>query len=116
MDFKPDSDDCKRFMRELLINCDADTPMNWKSGDNMQVRKEDFIYQWQPTALRQAPMGKPWGGCDKTYKVAFDRYVIWGAGWLNSNFGRELRDKVESKSISLTGWNFNHGLSDDGRE
>jgi hypothetical protein len=117
LDWKPNLDDCKKYMRQLIDECDVGTHViPWRGGGNIHVGKEDVVYRWNPTTLRQKAMDKPWGHCHKSLKFGYEKYTITGAGWLNSGFGHELHDRIESKNLQPTGWDFRYGLNEDGRE
>lgn len=117
LDFKPNTDDCVRYLKDMILDgCDGsdDNPMNWKGGGKVTVG--DVKYRIDPRAPRQPAPDEPWGGCDTTYKAAFDDVWIWGSGWANSDFGDRLKKELKGCALLPDTFKFEYGLGDDGRE
>ncbi|KAI1171749.1 hypothetical protein F4777DRAFT_593495 [Nemania sp. FL0916] len=117
--------ECNKRLKATSDDCDGNdpaNPMNWKGGGTTTVTstspKLQVLYHITPKHLRQPLPNKPGGSCDVSYKVFFDEFWIWGNGYAGSEFGQEkdgLLQQIKGCD-GLTGWNFQYGLGDDGRE
>jgi hypothetical protein len=101
LNIQPNIDDCKRYLHEVLDNCDTNTPRNVKGGGTFQVG--DVGYRLQPIAVRgpapDAPFGKCFSG-DEGYS-----WAVVGAGWLNSDSGGALWDALsEDEKLKPRDW------------
>jgi Alpha-galactosyl-binding fungal lectin/Subtilase family len=116
--FKPNLDDCKKWLGVVLDGCDGNdpnNPMNWKSGGS--VKADPVNYRIDPKAPRQPAPKKPVGSCHTHYDALFDSVSISGNGWLNSDSGAALKSELEWKCALMAGtFQFSYGLGDDGRE
>lgn len=105
----PDSDECSHFMHVIVNRCDSmNTGLDWKAGGEMPEINSNRWYKIVPQRLRLSPQDAPSGTCDLHYKFTHSENTISGRGWEGSNFGEELRDTLEGKSIGLSKWNFKY--------
>ncbi|KAH7131789.1 peptidase S8/S53 domain-containing protein [Dendryphion nanum] len=115
-DFKPNMDDCKHYLHDLIRYCDYEFPMAWKAGGN--VHFGPVVYRFSTKNVRQYPMPKPWSTCEVIHDQPTSRspvtlkFNIGGAGWMNSDFGQGMKDGLGN----LKSWNFKYELGSDGRE
>lgn len=116
--FKPTVDDCVKYLLGNVIDgCDGNdpnNPANFKGGGTMTTG--DVKYDVQPKTLRQPPKGGIQGGCDSTYKVFWNEYVMWGRGWATHDGGVSLNSQVDDCALLPRTWSFQYGLGSDGRE
>ncbi|KAF2647256.1 subtilisin-like protein [Lophiostoma macrostomum CBS 122681] len=88
----PTGEDCKKNLRAILDACDTeDNPMNWKAGGDSQV--DGWTYQIAPQSDRPPAPKNPIAWCKFQEGEKDGSFRVWGAGWLNSGFGHELKDK-----------------------
>jgi Alpha-galactosyl-binding fungal lectin len=116
--FKPNLDDCKKWLVVVLDGCDGNdpnNPMNWKSGGSVTV--DPVNYRIDPKASRQPAPKNPVGSCHTHWDALFDTVSISGNGWLNSDSGAALKSELEKKCALVAGtFEFSYGLGNDGRE
>ena len=106
---KLDVTKCNKYMRELVDDCDTNNPMNWKGGGYLEYERN--TYEIRPKVQRQPAMDKPKGGCKK-YNNPTSRkgshFEIWGAGWLGSDNGKALHEKLRDE----IDWAFGYEVKD----
>ncbi|KAK6063014.1 Subtilisin-like protease 3 [Seiridium cupressi] len=116
--FEPNPDDCHKYLlQEIVDGCDGDdpdNPENFKGGGLFSVG--DVTYRITPLTLRQPPKNGKQGGCDCTYNFADTRCWVWGSGWASADQGSALKGQLKDCALFPTGWTFDYGLGDDGRE
>ncbi|KAK9420104.1 putative Peptidase S8/S53 domain-containing protein [Seiridium unicorne] len=116
--FEPNPDDCHKYLlQEIVDGCDGDdphNPENFKGGGLLSVG--DVTYRITPLTLRQPPKNGKQGGCDCTYNFADTRCWVWGSGWASADQGSALKGQLKDCALFPTGWTFDYGLGDDGRE
>ncbi|KAK9774038.1 putative Peptidase S8/S53 domain-containing protein [Seiridium cardinale] len=116
--FEPNPDDCHKYLlQEIVDGCDGDNPdnpENFKGGGFFSVG--DVTYRITPLTLRQPPKNGKQGGCDCTYNFADTRCWVWGSGWASADQGGALKGQLKDCALFPTGWTFDYGLGDDGRE
>ncbi|KAI1409240.1 hypothetical protein F5Y13DRAFT_203653 [Hypoxylon sp. FL1857] len=120
-----DETECNRQLKATSDNCDGNdpaNPMNWKGGGTTTITSTNpdlkVLYHITPKSARQALPNKPGGSCDVQYKFIYDEFWIWGNGYATSDFGQSGNGLLQQLKgcDGLTGWNFNYGLGNDGRE
>jgi hypothetical protein len=119
---KPSSADCSKYLHEILDGCDQPgegNPMNWKAGGRLWKGGWDYSI----TLLNERPpapsMPSAWCTVDNS------EVKMWGANWLDSGFGHELREGFEKDNESngfntqenglgydLANWNFQYEFMD----
>jgi hypothetical protein len=108
--FKPDLDLCKKNLHEVLDGCDTNAPRNWKGGGTYQDGA--VKYRFDPISIRQPAAATPWGNCSINSKAFYADTTIFGAGWLDTDFGLALRDNIKKKAVSPTKWKFKYENGD----
>ena len=105
------------LLGKVVDECDSspvDNPANWKGGG--RVKKGEVTYDVSPVSLRGPYTTAKGGGCDSTYKVFWNEYVVWGNGWSANDWGKALRDQVDDCALFSHTWSFEYGTGSDGRE
>jgi hypothetical protein len=113
--FVPNTEKCQEFMTKLTDDCDYGN-VDWKAGG--ELMDGEVKYRWSPTKERQSvkDIGK-WAQCNNDYRVVYDGNIVWGAGWLGSDFGHALLEGLQSKGLAITGWDFKYeAVQGDSRE
>ncbi|KFY27960.1 hypothetical protein V491_00688, partial [Pseudogymnoascus sp. VKM F-3775] len=119
---------CIDAMRSIINGCDVpvngSNPMNWKQGG----KRVQGVYTYRIDIFRQnrpwPPPTQPKQSCEGWYKIIWQHYDIYGAGWANNDWGAKLLlpainpccglvERSVSNSMltiirSLTGWNFKY--------
>ncbi|KFZ17916.1 hypothetical protein V502_04360 [Pseudogymnoascus sp. VKM F-4520 (FW-2644)] len=102
-------------MRSIINGCDVpvngSNPMNWKQGG----KRVQGVYTYRIDIFRQnrpwPPPTQPKQSCEGWYKIIWQHYDIYGAGWANYDWGgKSLLPAINSCCGlgSLTGWNFEY--------
>lgn len=104
----PTVDQCKQHMHEIRDGCDGVNAMNWKAGGSFTL--DGFTYSITPKGDRPPAPNAPSAWCQRKDDVIW----MWGAGWLNSGFGKELKDAFVSQGYSFTDseWSFQYEFKD----
>jgi hypothetical protein len=104
---------CNKAVNQILDGCDGNdpsNPMNWKFGG--QLVEGSYTYSISMTRTnRPFPVPKqPSQTCTSWYKLLWDQYDIYGAGWSTWDYGQQsLRPNSTSCfGLGLTGWNFEY--------
>ena len=103
--------DCSDALKTISDGCDGNdpaNPMNWKGGGT--VVSGDITWAIQPTALRQPAPKAPGGLCEGPGL----QFNLWGVGYSSEDGGSCL--KTNFNGCMGSGYSFNYGLGDDGRE
>ncbi|KAI0145417.1 hypothetical protein GGR57DRAFT_480152 [Xylariaceae sp. FL1272] len=117
--------ECNKQLKATSTNCDGNdpaNPMNWKGGGTTTITSTNpdlkVLYHITPKRSRQPLPNSPGGSCDVEYKFLYDEFWIWGNGYATSDYGQQSGGLLQQLKgcDGLTGWNFNYGLGDDGRE
>ena len=101
----PTPEDCAKNLHKVLDDCDTDgstNPMNWKAGGELEI--DYWTYSLKPLHDRPPAPQKPSAWC-KLENCNADTGCtarLWGAGWLNSGLGHELREAFETQQAYLT--------------
>jgi hypothetical protein len=110
-------DECvQHLVGSITDGCDGNDPMgnpiNYKAGGELRFGDAYFI---EPQMLVRQParLGLN-GGCSSTYKVVYTKFWVWGHGWASDDRGEVLKSRLQHHTV--TAWNFDYGLGDDGRE
>ena len=120
-----DEAECNKQLKATSDNCDGNdpaNPMNWKGGGTTTITSTNpdlkVLYHITPKSARQPLPNKPGGSCDVKYKFLYDEFWIWGNGYATSDYAQRSNGLMQQLKgcDGLTGWNFNYGLGDDGRE
>ncbi|KAI8630070.1 hypothetical protein F5Y19DRAFT_70377 [Xylariaceae sp. FL1651] len=120
-----DEPECNKQLKATSDNCDGNdpaNPMNWKGGGTTIITSTNpdlkVLYHITPKSPRQPLPNTPGGSCSVAYKFLYDEFWIWGNGYATSDFGQQSNGLLQQLKgcDGLTGWNFNYGLGDDGRE
>ncbi|KAI1115450.1 hypothetical protein F5Y14DRAFT_129786 [Nemania sp. NC0429] len=118
-----DEAECNKQLIATSDGCDGNdpaNPMDWKAGGTTTITSTNpdlkVYYNVKPKAPRQPLPNTPGGSCDVRYKFIYDEFKIWGNGYATSDFGHNGLLQQLKGCDGLTGWNFNYGLGDDGRE
>lgn len=114
-----DETECNKRLKAISGGCDGNdpaNPMNYKGGGTVSVDKT--TYHIDPASSRQALPNTPGGGCDVQYKFIYDEFWIWGNGYASSDYGQGQDGLLKQLKgcDGLTGWSFDYGIGDDGRE
>lgn len=118
--FHPAKGDCERYLlAEITDGCDRNDPTgypaNYKGGGNLKL-VGGLEFRIEPQAVRQPAVKGLRGGCDSTWNLYFNEYVMWGHGWANNDFGEGLREQIAACALLPDTWDFQYGLGSDGRE
>lgn len=117
LNFKPNLDDCKKYLHAISDGCDGNdphNPANYKAGGSMKVG--DVTYHILPLSLRQPASDGLKGSCTCEYKLLYDECEIWGHGFSSADHGENLKGNLGGCAILPKTWDFEYGLGDDGRE
>jgi hypothetical protein len=113
-----DNDKCRSKFATIVDGCvpRPDNPMNWKYGGYLE--SEGFTFQINPWGKRtmnrhvgdkNAPLQKPIAKCDSFYQAIRDEFWIYGAGFLDQDFGAELLKQMRScVGGGVTDWDFKY--------
>jgi hypothetical protein len=89
---------CTKNLHKILDECDTDSssnPMGWKAGG--EVEADGWTYSIMAKDVRPPAPKRPSAWCqfEKCNAKTVCTVRLWGAGWLNSGFGHELREAFE---------------------
>jgi hypothetical protein len=101
----PTPDECYKHFQKIISDCnndDANNPMGWKAGG--EVEFDNWTYKITPSEQRPPAPSKPSGWCSIEQCTEENGCVakLWGAGWLNSGYGHELREAFDKQQANLT--------------
>ncbi|KAI1358407.1 hypothetical protein F5Y08DRAFT_350892 [Xylaria arbuscula] len=120
-----DEPECNNQLLATSNGCDGNdpaNPVNWKGGGTTTITTTNpdlkVLYHITPKAPRQPLPNTPGGSCNTAYKFLYDEFWIGGNGYATADFGQGSGGLLQQLKgcDGLTGWNFNYGLGDDGRE
>lgn len=109
----PKPEQCVKNLHKILDECDTDrsaNPMDWKAGGEVEV--DGWTYSITTKRSRPSAPKRPSAWCQlencrgKTGCTA----RLWGAGWLSSGLGHELREGFELQQTILTGKDVVHQM------
>jgi hypothetical protein len=89
---------CIRHLHQILDECDTNSssnPMNWKAGG--EVEADGWTYRITPMEPRPPAPKRPsaWCQVEKCSQAGGYTVRLWGAEWMSSGFGHELREALE---------------------
>ena len=96
----PSSDDCKQNMHKVRDECGDENPLHWKAGGYLDF--DGWTYTIAPLGDRPPAPTAPKVWCT-AYK---DEIRMWGAGCLNSGFGKELKDAFNNAGYKVSDEDF----------
>lgn len=106
-------DQCNKAVNLILDGCDGNdpaNPMNWKFGGELVEGSYTYTISMTRTNRPFPVPTAPTQTCTSWYKVFFDQYDIYGAGWATWDYGQSsLRPNSTSCfGLGITGWNFEY--------
>jgi hypothetical protein len=109
--YVPSPDECVQNFHKLLNGCNYDhstNPMNWKAGG--EVKMKDLTYSITPTETRPQAPQKPsaWCQLQECEADGWCPVYLWGAGWLNHDFGTALQKALEKLDVPAI-WGVDEG-------
>ncbi|KFZ09525.1 hypothetical protein V502_08691 [Pseudogymnoascus sp. VKM F-4520 (FW-2644)] len=110
-----DENECKDAIGTIINGCDVpsggDNPMNWKGGGKRVEGEYTYTINIYRTNRPWPPPDEPTQSCEGWYKLIFQSYDIYGAGWATYDYGQKTLMKEVNPccgSGSLTGWTFDY--------
>ena len=95
----PTPDQCIENFKKTIDSCDNDAeknPMQWSAGGSVEI--DNWNYTITPTLSRAPAPKKPSAWCQLRGCTGngWCDVKLWGAAWLETGFGVELRDALRS--------------------
>lgn len=88
-----DENECKDAIGTIINGCDVpsggDNPMNWKGGGKRVEGEYTYTINIYRTNRPWPPPDEPTQSCEGWYKVLFQSYDIYGAGWATYDYGQK---------------------------
>jgi hypothetical protein len=86
-------DSCQTAISSIINGCDVprsgNNPMNWKGGGNRTEGEYFYAVSVHRTNRPWPPPTAPTQSCKGWYKIAFQNYDIYGAGWATYDWGQQ---------------------------